>query len=400
MYTAFAAAPLRSCDSMTPFSIPPPPAGVSTPFETPMAPISRIGILTGGGDCPGLNAVLRAVTKSAIYRHGVRVFGIEDGFVGLIEGRVAELLSLHVSGILTRGGTILGTNNRANPTRYYVGKGADGKPIFENRLEDCLRTIERLELDAIIVIGGDGTMACAAPLVERGINCIGVPKTIDNDLVGTDITFGFTTAYTTATLSLDRLHSTAASHHRVMVCELMGRNAGWLTLHAGIASGSDVILLPEIPFSIDKVCRFVESRMNRGRGFSIVACAEGARPEGGEQVIARHDPSSADPIRLGGIGERVAAQIEDQTGIETRTTALGHVQRGGPPVAADRVLATQFGIHALELVMNGAQSRMVVMQDGRITDVDLLHAAGKQRLVPMDHPLITAARSVRTCFGD
>ncbi|MBX3374362.1 MAG: 6-phosphofructokinase [Phycisphaeraceae bacterium] len=362
--------------------------------------IRRIGVLTGGGDCPGLNAVIRAVTKSAIYRHRIRVFGIEDGFVGLIEGRVNELMALHVSGILTRGGTILGTNNRANPVRYFVGKDAAGAPIFENRVDDCIETIQRFELDAVIVIGGDGTMSCAAPLVERGVPCLGVPKTIDNDIVGTDITFGFTTAYTTATMSLDRLHSTAASHHRVMVCELMGRNAGWLTLHAGLASGSDVILIPEIPYDMNAICRFVESRMDRGRGFSIVACAEGARPRGGEQVVARRDPRSADPVRLGGVGHRVAEEIEERTGIETRTTVLGHVQRGGPPVAADRVLATQFGYHALELAMAGASNRMVVMQQGRITDVDLLHAANRQRLVPTDDPLIDVARSVRTCFGD
>lgn len=362
--------------------------------------ISRIGVLTGGGDCPGLNAVLRAVTKSAIYEHGVRVFGIEDGFLGLIEDRVGELVSLHVSGILTRGGTILGTNNRASPARYYSGKDENGEPRFVDATEQCLETIERHQLDALIVIGGDGTMACAAPLVERGVNCIGVPKTIDNDIIGTDITFGFMTAYTTATLSLDRLHSTAASHHRVMVCELMGRNAGWLTLHAGIASGSDVILLPEIPFDIDHVCDFAARRMNRGRGFSIVACAEGAVPIGGKPVVSRIESRSADPIRLGGIGEKVAEQITERTGIETRTTVLGHVQRGGPPVAADRVLATRFGHTALSLLMEGKRNRMVVSRDGNITDIDILETAGRQRLVPPDHELIEVARAVRTCFGD
>ena len=362
--------------------------------------IERIGILTGGGDCPGLNAVIRAITKSAIYRHRVRVFGIEDGFQGLIENRVGELSSLHVSGILSRGGTILGTNNRANPTRYHTGDDADGNPIFKNVTDRCLRTIETYKLDALIVVGGDGTMSCAAPFIELGINCIGVPKTIDNDLVGTDMTFGFTTAYTTATLSLDRLHSTAESHHRVIVCELMGRNAGWLTLHAGIASGSDVILLPEIPFDLDTIGDFVKSRRHRGRGFSIIACAEGAVERGGDKVVARRDPTSPDPIRLGGIGQYVAHEIEQRTGIETRTTALGHVQRGGPPVAADRVLATRFGYRALDLVMSGGRNRMVALQNGEITDVDILHTVNKQRLVPLDHPLIDIARSVRTCFGD
>jgi 6-phosphofructokinase 1 len=362
--------------------------------------IERVGLLTGGGDCPGLNAVIRAVAKSAIYRYGIRVFGIEDGFLGLVESRVGELTSLHVSGILTRGGTILGTNNRCDPSRYYTGDDERGNACFVDATDRCLETIERFALDALIVIGGDGSISCAAPLAERGVNCIGVPKTIDNDLVGTDITFGFTTAYTTATLSLDRLHSTAASHHRVMVCELMGRNAGWLTLYAGIASGSDVILLPEIPYDIDSICAFVQSRMHRQRGFSIVACAEGARPVDGEQVVASRDERSPDPVRLGGVGERIAAEIERETGIETRTTVLGHVQRGGPPVAADRVLATQFGFHALEMLMGGARNRMVVMQNGAISDVDLQHAANKQRLVPLDHPIIEIARSVRTSFGE
>ena len=364
------------------------------------APIRRIGILTGGGDCPGLNAVIRAVTKSALYRHGIRVFGIEDGFQGLIEDRVRELVALNVSGILNRGGTVLGTSNRSNPSRVFVGRDAAGEPIFENRVDACLEVIARHELDAIVVIGGDGTMSCAAPSVERGINCIGVPKTIDNDIVGTEITFGFTTAYTTATMSLDRLHTTAESHHRVIVCETMGRNSGWLALHAGIASGSDVILLPEIPYDIDAVCRFVESRRDRGRGFSIVCCAEGASAAGGERSVGRVDDTSPDPIRLGGIGSRVADAIEHRTGIETRTTVLGHIQRGGPPVAADRVLATRFGHAAIELLTAGARDRMVVMRNGAITDIDIREVAGRQRLVPPDHELVRMARAVRTCFGD
>jgi ATP-dependent phosphofructokinase / diphosphate-dependent phosphofructokinase len=302
--------------------------------------IRRIGVLTGGGDCPGINAVLRAVTKTAILEHGIEVFGIEDGFQGLIENRIRRLTIPDVSGILTLGGTILGTNNRSNPLRYHVGDDEHGQPVFINALDQCLQTVQEHRLNAIIVIGGDGTMSCAAPLVEAGVNCIGVPKTIDNDIVGTEITFGFTTAVNTATMSLDRLHSTAASHHRVMVCELMGRNAGWLALHAGLASGSDVVLIPEIPFDIDKVCEFVEGRMTRRRGFSIVACAEGAAYKGGEQIVARHDARSPDPIRLGGIGERVADDIATRTGIETRTTVLGHVVRGGPPIAADRIIAS------------------------------------------------------------
>lgn len=362
--------------------------------------MKRIGILTGGGDCPGLNAVIRAVAKTAIYRHGLRVFGIEDGFQGLLEDRLGELSALHVSGILGRGGTILGTNNRCNPSRVHVGEDASGAPRFENKVAVCLDTIRRHAIDALVVIGGDGTMSCAAPFVEAGVNVVGVPKTIDNDIVGTDITFGFMTAVDTAAEALDRLHSTAASHHRVMVCELMGRNAGWLTLHAGVASGSDVILLPEIPFDLDVICAFVQSRRQRGRGFSIVACAEGARPRGGEVVVQRVDARSHDPIRLGGIGKWTADAIEQRAGIETRVTVLGHTQRGGPPIPADRVLATRFGVHAMQLLMRGATGRMVVMRGGELDDVDLLTAAHKQRLVSPDDPLIDAARAVKTCFGD
>ena len=365
-----------------------------------MSGIRRIGILTGGGDCPGLNAVLRAVTKTALYKYGVRVFGIEDGFQGLLENRISELSSMHVTGILTRGGTILGSNNKCNPAKIHVGTDADGAPIFEDRTQLALAHIEQNRLDALVVIGGDGTMSGAAAFVEHGVNCIGVPKTIDNDIVGTDISFGFLTAVSTATEALDRLHSTAESHHRVMVCELMGRNAGWLTLHAGIASGSDAILLPEIPFDLDVICRFVESRRIRNRGFSIVACAEGARPAGGEQIVDRVDPTSPDPIRLGGVAQYVAREIAERTEIETRTTVLGHVQRGGTPVPEDRVLATEFGYHAVELLMNGACGRMVVHSQGRLGDQELLAAAHRQRLVPTDHHLIKLARAVKTCFGD
>lgn len=364
-------------------------------------PFHRLGVLTGGGDCPGLNAVLRAVTKTAIFQHHLEVLGIEDGFLGLLEDRVRPLTADDVSGILTRGGTILGTNNRCDPARVCTGETPQGKPVFENRVDHALATIRRHRIEALIVIGGDGSMTCAAPFINAGVPCIGIPKTIDNDIVGTDISFGFTTAYTTATHSLDRLHSTAASHHRVMVCEVMGRNAGWLALHAGVASGSDVILIPEIPYDLDAVCRFVELRKDRKRaGFSIVVVAEGAKSRGGVQTIAHHDPTRPEPARLGGIGERIACEIELRTGIETRTTVLGHVVRGGGPVAADRVLATQFGHHTIELLMRGSFNRLVVMRDGRLGDIDLLSIVGQQRFVPVDHPLIAAARGVRTCFGD
>ena len=370
-------------------------------YATAMAPkIGRIGILTGGGDCPGINAVIRAITKTAIYKYGLRVFGIEDGFLGLLEGRIVELTSLHVSGILTRGGTILGTDNRTDPRRYYDGLDDNGEPIFRDVTDRCLASIEKFKLDAVLIIGGDGTMACASSLLDAGITCVGIPKTIDNDVEGTDVSFGFLTAVETATDALDRLHSTADSHHRVMVCEVMGRNAGWIALHAGLASGADVIMIPEIPFDLDRICEFVESRTGRRRGFSIVSCAEGARPVGGEQVVADLDPTRPEAIRLGGVGIQVAKEIETRTGIEARTTVLGYVQRSGTPNAADRVLATKFGYHATELLMSGAAGRMVVVRGGQLSDIDLRTVAGKQRLVSLDDPLIGAARAVRTCFGD
>ncbi len=361
--------------------------------------IKRIGVLTGGGDCPGLNAVIRAVTKDAIY-HGIEVLGIEDGFLGLIEDRIRPLHLDNVSNILTDGGTILGSSNKANPQKFAVGKNDDGSVRWRDMTDVCMTHLEVHGIEALVVIGGDGTMSAAKPFADRGIKCIGVPKTIDNDLYGTDITFGFSTAVSVATEALDRVHSTAASHHRVMVVEVMGRNAGWIALHAGVASGADVILLPEIPFDLDKVCDFCVQRSQRGKRFTIICCSEGAKPVGGEQIVDRVDPTSPDPIRLGGVGKWVSDQIEDRTEIESRHVVLGHVQRGGTPVAADRVLATQFGHHAMELLKQGKYNRLAVMQGRELGDVEITAAADKQRLVPLDHPLIAAARSVYTCFGD
>ncbi|TVQ32564.1 MAG: 6-phosphofructokinase [Phycisphaeraceae bacterium] len=365
----------------------------------PQAP-RRIGVLTGGGDCPGLNAVIRAVTKSAIFDHGIEVFGIADGFLGLIEDRVRHLSADNVSNILTLGGTILGSSNRADPQRFAIGYDADGSPQFKDVTDDCMKTLRKYEIDTLAVIGGDGTMSGARNFVERGVNCIGLPKTIDNDLEGTDITFGFLTAVQIATDALDRLHTTASSHGRVMVVELMGRNAGWITLHAGVASGADVLLIPEIPYDLGSVRDFIKDRVARGKRCSIVCVSEGARAKGGKQVVARLDPTSPDPVRLGGIGAQLAGEIERVTNIETRATVLGHVVRGGTPVSADRVLGTQFGHHAVRLIAEGKRNRLVVMKDNRLTDVDITVAANTQRLVPADHHLIAAAKAVGTCFGD
>ncbi len=361
--------------------------------------IKRIGVLTGGGDCPGLNAVIRAVTKDAI-NHGIEVIGIEDGFLGLIEDRMRPLEVDDVSNILGLGGTILGSNNKTNPQQYPVGRNPDGSLKFKDLTDVCVTHLQTRGIDALVVIGGDGTMSAAKPIADRGINCVGVPKTIDNDLHGTDITFGFQTAVSTATDAIDRVHTTAASHHRVMVVELMGRNAGWLTLHAGVAGGADVILLPEIEFDMDVVCNACVKRSQHGKRFTIIAASEGARPKGGEQIVERVDETSPDPIRLGGVAKWLANEIEDCTEIESRYVVLGHVQRGGTPSAGDRVLATQFGHHAMELLKSGKTNRLVVMRGGELGDVEITSAAGKQRLVPGDHPLIAAARSVYTCFGD
>lgn len=360
--------------------------------------IRRIGVLTGGGDCPGLNAVIRAVTKTAINEHGLEVMGIEDGFEGLIQNRIHPLNAVNVSNILTLGGTILGTNNKVDPFHFKV---RTGDHIEKRDVSDrCLEHIAHHHLDALVVIGGDGTMTVADGFAKLGVRCVGIPKTIDNDLVGTDVTFGFGTAAAIATEALDRVHTTAASHHRAMVVEVMGRNAGWLALHAGVASGSDVILLPEIEFHMDRVCDFVRGRSRQGKRFSILCVSEGARWMGGAQVVAHFDPLSPEPVRLGGIGKQVSDEIERLTGIETRSIVLGHVQRGGTPIAADRVLATLFGNAAIQRLMSGMAERLVVMRGGKIADVPLSEVANRQRTVPADDPLIAAARHVGTCFGD
>lgn len=362
--------------------------------------VQRIGVLTGGGDCPGLNAVIRVVTKAAQHKLGIEVWGIEDGFLGLIRNRIRPLTDEDVSNILTVGGTILGTSNKADPTRFVVDRDADGKPIFRDVTNRVIEHIRERQIDALVCIGGDGTMSGAAHLARQGIPCVGVPKTIDNDLMHTEITFGFATAVQTATECLDRIHSTAASHHRVMVVELMGRNAGWLTLQAGLAAGADVILIPEIPYDIDSVCDTCLRRSQRGKRFTLIAVAEGARPKGGQQIVNKIVHDSPDPIRLGGVSTVLAENISARTHLETRATILGHVQRGGTPIAFDRVLATQFGHKAIQLVATREWNRMVVMRRGRIDTVEIADVAGKQRVIELDDPLIATARALNACLGD
>ncbi len=362
--------------------------------------IKRIGILTGGGDCPGLNAVIRAVAKTAILQHGWEVWGIQDGFLGLILDNMRQLHINDVSNILTVGGTILGTSNKADPAHFAIAVDADGKPGVEDVTDRVIDNATERRLDVIVAIGGDGTMSAAARIIERGLRFVGVPKTIDNDLMHTEVTFGFQTAVQTATDALDRIHTTASSHHRVMLVEMMGRNAGWLTLHAGMASGADVILIPEIPYDLDKICACCVERSRRHKAFTMIAVSEGARPHGGQQVIDRVVHDSPDPIRLGGVSGVLAEEIAEQTHLETRATILGHVQRGGTPCAADRVLATEFGHAAARMLAEERFNRLVVMQSGRIADAAIADVADQQRLVPADHPLLAAARSIGVCMGD
>ena len=360
--------------------------------------ITRIGVLTGGGDAPGLNAVIRAVVKPAIREYGLSVLGFLNGFGGLVKNQARELTENDVAGILPRGGTILGTTNRDNPFHYPIDRG--GERVFVDVSDRIFENTGIHGVDALVVIGGDGSLAIAKELCDRGLKLIGVPKTIDNDLYATDQTFGFDTALTTATEALDKLHTTAESHHRVMVLEVMGRNAGWIALSAGVAGGADVILIPEIPYNMDCVVKKINQRSNRNKKFSIIVVAEGAKPVGGDVVVQKRVEESFDPIRLGGIGQVVAREIETITGKESRVTVLGHLQRGGSPTAFDRILATRYGVSAINYLMEGRYGHMVCLRGWEIDTVPLEKAVGGQRKVPPDLDLLKSARQLGISFGD
>jgi ATP-dependent phosphofructokinase / diphosphate-dependent phosphofructokinase len=336
----------------------------------------KLGVLTGGGDCPGLNAVIRAVVQKTIKRHDGRVFGIVDGWSGLIDDVLRELTLDSVTGILPKGGTILGTS-RTNPKRN------------PEAMEKCLANFRKHKLDALVAIGGEDTIGVALELHRKGIPVVGVPKTIDNDLNGTDYTFGFDTAINIATEAIDRLHTTAESHNRVIVVEVMGRHAGWIAVEAGIAGGADVILVPEVPISVEEVCRLINKRHQRGKKFSIVVVAEGARfeqkpGEDGVLILSDSDRDAFGHVKLGGIGKLLADAIEEGTGFETRYSVLGHIQRGGSPTAYDRVLATRFGVAAVDLALAGQFGRMVALSGNRITSVDMAEAVTHLKTVDMD----------------
>ncbi len=358
--------------------------------------IKRVGILTGGGDCPGLNAVIRGVAKPA-HDNGLSVLGIQDGFEGLVTGKAIELYNKDVSGILAQGGSILGSSNKGDP--FHWPEQFDDEVKIVDRSEKALRNYEAWDLDALIAIGGDGTMHISKKLSDMGMNIVGVPKTIDNDLDATDQTFGHDSAVYVVTMALDRLHTTASTHHRVMVIEVMGRYAGWIALHGGLAGGADIILIPEIPFDWEVVYDKVMQRHMRGKRFSIVCVAEGAKPLDGEMVVRAKDIKRTDPIQLGGVAEVVAENITRNTGLETRYTILGHLQRGGSPTPYDRILSTKFGTYAINLAMKKKFGRMVALKGNEISSVKIEDAIAKQKLVKPTDQAVQAAVAVGVSFG-
>jgi 6-phosphofructokinase 1 len=357
----------------------------------------RIGLLTGGGDCPGLNAVIRAVVLTAVRQYGSDVIGIEDGFDGLINDRTRSLTLDDVRGILTHGGTILGTSNRGNPFAWTVTRDGSRDVIDASKI--VLERLEALRLDALIVIGGDGTLHIAHSLYQMGAPIVGIPKTIDNDISATDVTFGFDTARETATEAIDKLHSTAESHHRVMVVETMGRNAGWIALESGIAGGANSVLIPEIPFRIEAMLPTIDDRARRGRPFSIVVVAEGARPVNGQQVFQELGGPGRLP-RLGGIGQQVANMLADASDRETRCTVLGHLQRGGSPTPFDRLLATRFGVRAVECAVEGRLGMMVALRGVSVIDVPVAEAIAEPKRVAPGGELVRTARELGIALGD
>lgn len=357
----------------------------------------KIGVLTGGGDCPGLNAVIRAVVRTASHQ-GIAVIGIRDGYKGAVEGDFLPLELKAVSGILPRGGTILGTTNRDNPFAYWLEVG--GHKVQEDRSDQVIDNLNKEGVDTLIVIGGDGSLNIALELAAKGLKVVGVPKTIDNDLMATDLTFGFMSAVETAQYALDKLHTTAESHHRVMVLEVMGRYAGWIALYSGIAGGADVILIPEIPYQIAKVAETVNQRKALGKKFSIIVVAEGAAPLDGEMVVERRLEDRTDPVKLGGIGAKVANDLEKLIGLETRVTVLGHLQRGGSPNVFDRILATRYGVAAVDAVLNDETGKMVALKGSDIITVPLADAVNQMKKVLPEDPVLHTARRIGLCLGD
>jgi len=331
----------------------------------------RVGILSGGGDAPGINAVIRAVVRKGIQNYGYETVGIKDGWHGLIENEFLRLDVNSASGILPRGGSILGTS-RTNPFKFKKGP------------DKIVKNAEKEKIGAVVVIGGDDTLSVAHKMSTYGLKCVGVPKTIDNDLSGTDYTFGFNTAVAIATEALDRLHTTAETHHRVMILEVMGRYTGWIALEAGLAGGADCILIPEKPFRINEICKYVKRRQERGRNFSIIIIAEGTKPKGGKEIVYSESIDEFGHMRFGGVGYFLGKEIEKSLGIETRVVVLGHLQRGGSPTAYDRILATRYGIAAIDLVKQRKFGQMVAIKGNKIVSVPLKDVVGKRKTVDLE----------------
>ena len=356
----------------------------------------RIGLLTSGGDCQALNATMRGIVKTLMTNseEPIEIYGFEDGYQGLIYSRFRVMTPADFSGILTRGGTILGTSR--TPFKRLNIPEADGV----EKVPAMVHTYHKLQLDCLFMLGGNGSTKTANRLREEGLNVIALPKTIDNDIWGTDTTFGFQSAVDIATNVIDYIHSTASSHSRVFLVELMGRDAGWLTLHAGIGSGADIILIPEIPYDINAILKAVDHRRRHGRSFSILAVAEGAKSIHDQILTEEESRRRREQSKHSTISYEIAAQIEAELGQEARVTVPGHYQRGGPPCPYDRVLATQFGTAAADLIVNKQYGRMVAIQNGHIVSIPLEEAASKTKFLPIDHPLIQVARDIGICFGD
>lgn len=376
--------------------------------------IKKVAIITNGGDAPGLNAVIRAIVKTA-ETNGIECYGYIEGYKGLLENNYIKLdTKTNASGLLHRGGTIIGTSNSTNVFNLKVEE--NGKTVYKDMSQKCIDNIKQAGFDCIFTLGGDGTQKSGRDFSLRGVNVIGVPKTIDNDVAHTDVTFGYNTAVSVATEALDRLHTTAESHHRIMVLEVMGRYAGWIALESAIAGGADAALIPEIPYDINEVAKKVKQRQEEGKNFSIIVVSEGAKPKDGEIVVKKKldDGKGLDNIRLGGIGEKVASDLEELTGLVSRCTVLGYVQRGGTPTAYDRVLSTKYGVKAMQLAMEGKFNVLVTYKGGKLDCASLEEVVGNNkeigaasgntansniRKITMDDPLIKTAQSIGINLG-
>ena len=376
--------------------------------------VKKVAIITNGGDAPGLNAVIRAIVKTA-ETNGIECYGYIEGYKGLLENNYIKLdTKTNASGILHRGGTIIGTSNSTNVFNLKVEE--NGKTVYKDMSQKCIDNIKQAGFDCIFTLGGDGTQKSGRDFSLRGVNVIGVPKTIDNDVAHTDVTFGYNTAVSVATEALDRLHTTAESHHRIMVLEVMGRYAGWIALESAIAGGADAALIPEIPYDINEVAKKVKQRQEEGKNFSIIVVSEGAKPKDGEIVVKKKldDGKGLDNIRLGGIGEKVASDLEELTGLVSRCTVLGYVQRGGTPTAYDRVLSTKYGVKAMQLAMEGKFNVLVTYKGGKLDCASLEEVVGNNkeigaasgntansniRKITMDDPLIKTAQSIGINLG-